>query len=149
MQVVMSPKIIIIRLIRYCRMDVPFLRRQKVDRMKNTATQIIILFLMNMPREHIRRETKLVPSGYSCCCTNFTGSQYTIFFGFCLFISTIFISFIPSIKLFTHTWTTYHQETHPKGIRSVDHIEPWLTVLLFCAGSLEMVVKSMIMMFSV
>ena len=43
----------------------PFLRLQKVERMKKMESQMIILLRMNMPIEQSIREMKLAPSAYS------------------------------------------------------------------------------------
>ena len=56
------PKIIMTRLMRYWAMELPFLRRQKVEMMKNTASQITNLLRMNMPAEHRSSDMKLAPS---------------------------------------------------------------------------------------
>jgi len=70
---VTSPKMIIIRFTRYCRIDDPFFLRQKVEMMKNTESQIISLLRMNIPAEQRIRDRKLVPSGYYCT-TSLAGS---------------------------------------------------------------------------
>lgn len=58
-----SPKAIMTPLIRYCAEELLYFLRQKVDRMKNTASQITSLLRVNMPNEHSKRDMKLVPSG--------------------------------------------------------------------------------------
>lgn len=65
---------IMTRLMRYCTMEVPFLRRQKVDRMKKMEIQITSLLRMNIPTEHSISEMKLAPSAYSPAETRRVGS---------------------------------------------------------------------------
>ena len=64
---------IIIRLIKYWRMEEPFFRLQKVEMMKKMESQMMSLLRMNMPAEQRMRDRKLVPSGYYCT-TSLAGS---------------------------------------------------------------------------
>jgi hypothetical protein len=51
-------------LIKYCMEEELYFFLQKVDRMKKTASHMNILFLVNIPKEHSKRDMKLAPSGY-------------------------------------------------------------------------------------
>ena len=60
-----SPKIIITALTRYWVEGLLYFFLHIVEIMKKIDSQIMNLFLINMPAEHKSKETKLAPSGSS------------------------------------------------------------------------------------
>ncbi len=74
---------IIMALMKYWLIPVPLFFLQKVDRIKNNATQIKSLFLINIPPLQSNSEIKLAPSG-SYWRLSFFGSKKTTLFAFLL-----------------------------------------------------------------
>ena len=58
-----SPNAIITPFIKYCADELLYFFRQKVDKIKKTASQITSLLRVNIPKEHNKSEIKLAPSG--------------------------------------------------------------------------------------